>query len=152
MRKRSKYRPIARLENPIGWVIERMKPAISASEWLITLKLRNHGALLAMMDGTANLRHADDTIAAHAMCHVLASRGFGVEYKPVVDAAHHAIVSFCERHKRVGRYGLTGSEIAALRDLLELHDQQIGATTIGEVEDAIAAASALIKSGFYKGG
>lgn len=133
MRKKSKYRPRDRLIDPLGWVVERMKPASSVSDWLVDLKLRNHGALTALMTGAANKGHVHDVIAAHNMCTALVARGVGSDYLWVVEASEVALRSLIQRP----RYVLTGPEITAMRDLLELHNQQIEVSLVADVEDAI---------------
>ena len=133
MRQKSKYRPRDRLIDPLGWVVERMRPASSVTDWLVDLKLRNHGALAALMTGAATEAHVRDVIAAHNMCTALVDRGVGSDYKWVVEASEAALRSLILRP----RYVLTGPEITAMRDLLELHNQQIEVSTVAVVEDSI---------------
>ena len=129
--------------DPVAFVLERLKPTTEASDWLLDLKLRNHGALTALMTGQANRQHVTDAISANNMCAALIARGFGTEYRWVLEASNAAIQSFCERYERTGKYGLNGQEINAMRDLLTLHDQQMEVTRIGDVEDAIKFAKQL---------
>ncbi len=61
----------------------------------------------------------------------------GKEYAPEIKAAQDAIYMMAKRGVAKGRFVFTGPEMQAMNTGMEVHDAQLDACTIGELEAAI---------------
>ena len=146
MRKRSKYRPKKVFADPIAWVINGLKPMRESSEAL-SLKIKNHQALLEMTQGKGNRDDIDVVIAAMNMAEALyiINPDLGEDYAPEIKAAQDALFHMAQRGLQRDRFVFTGLEIKAINHGMELHDAQLDACTIGELEQAMDVVLETIK-------
>jgi len=136
MRKRSKYRPKGLIMNPIAYVMESMTPVAEHAQFLIDLKIKNHGAMTALTTGQAVRSDIDALIAMSNICEALFRMGFGTEYKDVVKHGSDALYAVGRRGAETGRFILRSEEMNALNTLMELHDAQMDVITIKDMEKA----------------
>jgi hypothetical protein len=61
----------------------------------------------------------------------------GKEYAPEIKVAQDAIYNMAKRGVTKGRFVFTGPEMQAMNTGMEVHDAQLDACTIGELEAAI---------------
>lgn len=148
-KKRMKYPPGARLNNPVAWVIENISPIDTAEDgqYLINLKLKNHSALGALMEGNGTKPILRDVVAMFNMSRSLLLMGFGVDQTDIILTAEKGIREYTERIQRTGSYTLKASDITMLKDLLELHDAQMEVVTVGDVQKAIDNAKREFRGG-----
>lgn len=139
MRKKSKYKPKGvRLDN-MAWVQSGMKKVGAVPDAGISLKLKMHEALAAMLNGTATRSDVDALISAvnvaEALIRVRADLGrdWAVEIKAAQDAIHDMGV----RGVAKDRFLFTGPEMVAVKVVVELHDQQLDDCTVKEMEQAL---------------
>lgn len=137
MKKRSKYRPKPVLVNPLGYVLESMKPVAHHDQYLIDLKIKNNQAMVALLRGEAVYSDIDTLIAMSNIVEALYKLGFGDEYKDVTVGGREAIISIVHRATDIKRFTPTGLEIQALNLLMELHDAQMDVITIKDMERAL---------------
>ena len=138
MRKRSKYRPRKVFADPVAWVINGFKPMSESGE-AVSLKIKNHLALSDITQGQGNKDKVDVLIAAMNMAEALhiVNPALGKEYAPEIKAAQDAIYMMAKRGVAKGRFVFTGPEMQAMNTGMEVHDAQLDACTIGELEQAI---------------
>lgn len=138
MRKRSKYRPRQVFADPVSWVINGFKPISSHGE-AIKLKIKNHQALFDVTQGQADRAQVDILIAAMNMAEALhlVNADLGAQYKEEIRAAQDALFHMARRGVEKGRFLFTGTELQAMNLGMEVHDAQLDACTIGELEKAI---------------
>lgn len=140
MRKRSKYRPKPIIMNPLGYVMESMKPVTHHESYLVDLKIKNSEAMYSLLHGTATKADTDTLIAMSNVTEALHQMGFGKEYQDVCVGGRFAILSIVDRAKNHGRFTPTGPEIQMLNLLMELHDAQMDIVTIRDIEKGLALA------------
>jgi hypothetical protein len=140
MRKRSKYRPKPVLANPVSYVLESMIPVAQHASYLIDLRIKNSGAMRALLRGEANRDDMDVLIAMSNITEALYRLGFGTEYGEVCVGGRAAIIGIAHRAAERKRYVPTGPEINQLNLLMELHDAQMDVITIKDMERALAYA------------
>jgi hypothetical protein len=138
MRKRSKYRPRPVLANPVAWVLESMTPVAKHGDHLIDLKIKNHGAMTALTQGRATRADMDLLIAMSNMIEALWTFGFGREYTDVMREGREALLEIARRGAATGRFIVRAQEMNALNVFMELHDAQMEAITVGDIERAVA--------------
>jgi hypothetical protein len=138
MRKRSKYKPRKVFADPVSWVINGFKPMSESGE-AVSLKIKNHSALSDITQGQGNKDKVDVLIAAMNMAEALhiVNPALGKEYAPEIKAAQDAIYMMAKRGVAKGRFVFTGPEMQAMNTGMEVHDAQLDACTIGELEAAI---------------
>ena len=137
MRKRSKYRPKPTLVNPVGYVIESLKPVTFHESYLIDLKIKNSEAMVALLRGNATHDDLDLLVAMSNVTEALYQLGFGEDYKDVAIDGREAILKIVYRAVEHKRFTPTGPEIQALNRLMELHDAQMDVITIKDMERAL---------------
>lgn len=135
MRKRSKYRPKGVRLDVVGWVLQGMQPMSSHPE-AITLKIKNHSAMDELVRGRGNHQHCDTVIAALNMTEALAMLRIGNEYRQEISAGQAAMLTMCRRGVERGRFLFTGPELQAVNTAMEIHDAQLEACTLAELEKA----------------
>ena len=136
MRKRSKYRPKGVRLDAVGWVMQGMMSMSSHPEAL-TLKVKNHSAMDELVKGRGTRAHCDTVIAALNMTEALAMLRIGDEYRQEISAGQAAMLTMCRRGLERDRFLFTGPEILAVNTAMEIHDAQLEACTLSELEKAI---------------
>lgn len=136
MRKRSKYRPKGVILNPIAYVMESMAPVAKHQQFLIDLKIKNHGAMAALTQGHAVRADIDALIAMSNICEALYRMGFGREYDEVIKHGSDALHAVGKRGAQTGKFILRAEEMNALNTLMELHDAQMEVITVKDMEKA----------------
>ena len=138
MRKRSKYRPKGVIMNPIAYVVEGMKPVAKHDDYLIKLKIKNHMAMTNLTQGRATQQDIRMHLLPMAnITEALFHMGFGRDYVSEVKSGLDALHAVGRRGAESGRFVLRSEEMQALNTLMELHDAQMDAITVKDMERAI---------------
>ena len=146
MRKRSSYRPRQMLADPVNWVINGFKPMNSSGQ-AISLKIKNHQALFDVTQGEGDRDKIDILIAAMNIAEALyiVNPQLGKDYAAEIKAAQDAIFSMAKRGLVKDRFLFTGLEMQAMNTGMEVHDAQLDACSISELELAIKIVYEAIK-------
>ena len=148
MRKKSNYKPKGlRLDN-LSWVTAGLRKVGNLPSAGVTLKLKNHEALEAVLKGYATRDHIDVLIAAFNMaegiCHI--NPLLGQDWADEIKTAQDAIYSMCRRSVKTERFVFTGSEMSAVKLAISVHHQQLDDCTVREMELALDYVTAKIKN------
>jgi len=143
---RKKYRPKHILQDPVGFVTERITPITKHESYLLDLQLKNSQSMTALLQGRASKRDMDSLIAMSNIVEALQRLGFGKDYEEVAVGGREAILKIVWRAVDKLRFVPTGPEINALNLLMELHDAQMEIITVQDMEAAIALAKQLIRT------
>lgn len=136
-RKRSRYRPRGVIMDTISHVLGGFRPVREVGH-AVTLKIRNHAAMTAMVQGNGTRGDIDELISAMNVAEALAiTCGLGHEYRDEITAAQDAILSMCKRGLNKGRFLFTGPEIQSLNLGMEIHDAQLDTCTVEQLEKAL---------------
>jgi hypothetical protein len=146
MRKRSAYKPRQVFSDPVAWVINGMKP-ISSTGHAISLKIKNHQALFDLTQGDGNRDRVDVLIAAMNISEALylVNPSLGKDYADEIKDAQDAIFIMAKRGLTKDRFLFTGPEMQAINAGMEVHDAQLDACSIAELESAIKLVYEAIK-------
>jgi uncharacterized small protein (DUF1192 family) len=136
MRKRSKYRPKGVIRDPMSHVIAGMKKVGDISSGT-TLMIMNHDALESVRKGIAQRKDLDVLIAAMNMAEALIRLEIGDDWRSEVRAAQDALFAVGSRGVETGKFILRGPELTSLNLGMEIHDAQLEACTVAELERAI---------------
>ena len=139
---RKAYRPKSRLVNPMAWLLEGFSPVEAQTEYMLKLRLVNANALDCLVRGIATAKHVNDLLASHNMTVALVSLGLGEDYADRLGPAYNAFNALVSRAQAKQKFVCTGPEIAAIKDMMELHDAQLAACTLERFGKAIEVANA----------
>ena len=148
MRKRSKYRPKGVRLDAVDYVLTSIKPLSSLTSEVATLRIKNHGALTAICQGRAGRTDIDMLIAALNIAEALVIQGVGKDYATEIRAGQDALRDMAKRGVDLGdRFILRGTELQAINLAVEVHDAQLDAITMQQLERAIDYVTRVIRAG-----
>jgi hypothetical protein len=137
MRKRSSYRPKGVIMDTMGHVLGGFTPVREHGK-ATTLKIKNHNALANMTQGSGSRDDIDILIAAMNVAEALAiTAELGDGYRAEITAAQDALLAMSRRGLERNRFLFTGPELTAMNMGMEVHDAQLDACTVGELEKAL---------------
>ncbi len=136
MKKRSSYRPRPVLQDPLGYVLEGLRPLTDFGDTSLKARLQNESSLRAVIDGTAKKYDLDILINMSNMATAL-SRKHGVDWRAEIIQAAWVIDTMQKRLRKWGKVQATPSEIESLTLLADIHDAQLDAAAVVDVEKAL---------------
>ena len=137
MRKRSKYRPKGVIQDTVSHVLGGFR-LVQHTPHAVTLKIKNHQAMASMVAGTGNRDDIDILIAAMNVAEALAiTAELGDGYRAEITAAQDALLAMSRRGLERNRFLFTGPELNAMNMGMEVHDAQLDACTVGQLEKAL---------------
>ena len=137
MRKKSKYRPKGVLINPLGYVLESLKPVREHDGFLIKLMIQNHDAMASLTQGKATRQDIDVLINMVNVTEALYRLGFGQDFGDVVKEGLASLREIGRRGAESGRFIVKAQEMTALNTAMELHDAQMEIITVKDMERAV---------------
>lgn len=146
MRKKSKYKPRQQLANPVQWVLSGFQP-MRENEHALSLRIKNHQAMFDMTSGAANRDSADLLIAAMNMAEALMLVNplkLGGHLLDDIHEAQNALLKMCRRSVSKNVFRFTGPELNAMNIGMNIHDQQLDACNIAELNDAVKLVAKII--------
>ena len=139
MRKRSKYRPKPVILDNMAYVMSGMMPMVNLKDKLVSLQLKNHFALDDLRMGKATKNDIDTLISAFNITEALAKQNIGNEYQNEIKEAQDALYECAKRGVEMNyRFIVKGLELKAINFVMELHDAQLEAATVKDIELATA--------------
>lgn len=133
-----------KLVNPIEMAMLGVAPA--GQEILDDIRTRNLSAIDAFAKGVATPADWRTIADCLNVAETMARGGIGPEVLEPCKQVQSALGEAHRRYRQLGRLGLTGPEIQALRELHEYHDLQIQSVTRAEFERWIEKTAARIRS------
>jgi hypothetical protein len=148
MRKKSKYKPRPILRDCMAFIKTGFAPVRDQAETM-TLVMKNHAALEEITKGRGNKGHIDTMIVAMNMTEALAMvrEDLGSDWRTEIRAAQDALFTMAQRGLAKGRFVFTGPELQAINLAMELHDAQLDACTVDELQQAITLSKRIIRAG-----
>jgi hypothetical protein len=145
MRKRSKYRPRGVIYDTLNYVVSGMKVVGNISSGT-TLKIKNHAALEQVRQGLGTREDIDVLIAAFNITEALALMRIGDDWKDEIRAAQDALLAVGRRGVETGKFILRGPELTSFNLAMEIHDAQLDACTVSELEKAIEFVEKIVRN------
>jgi hypothetical protein len=134
MKKKSKYKPKGIRLDSLNWVLAGMKSVSEVGDALVTLKARNHSALTEVVQGRGNRDQIDILIAALNMTEAYAIFGKGSDWKDEIKAGQDALYEMALRGVQTEKFVFRGPEMQAVNLAMDIHDAQLEASTVKELE------------------
>lgn len=92
MRKRSAYRPRRVLRNTVGFVLDGFALMSEHSEQLLTLRVKNHEAMVSLTQGKAETPQVATLISMYNVTEALVKMGVGKEFVESMNTSRAAAV------------------------------------------------------------
>lgn len=147
MRKRSAYRPRGICLDTMAFVKETLEP-ISTREECVTFKLRNHQALAALAKGHGMSHDIRVVIDALNVTEALARLDVGNDWADEIKAGQDALMTMTQRCLAGSdRYVFRAAELTAVNLAMEVHDAQLDAVNVGQMQEAIELVRLIKRSG-----
>lgn len=131
----------------IEHAISGVRPLTSVGSYFIDLKIKNHHALAQMVQGHATRSDVETLVSALNMAEALARLKVGKDWMGEIEAGQAALRSMLVRATEKKRFLFTGPELMAVNLANDVHDAQLEAATVSELEKAIGLVRAVCKSG-----
>lgn len=147
-KKRTKaYKPRPVRIDPIGYVLTGFKRLDQVGDELVTLRIKNHGALAALTQGRADALDFNMLISALNVTEALMRQQIGAEYSPALKNGQEALTAIGQRCRSIGRFVLRAEEMNALNLAMEVHDAQLEICTVDQIERAIHTVRRVVSTG-----
>lgn len=137
MRKRSKYRPKGVIKNTMAYLMEGMVPMREHKDRYMTLKISNHAALAALVQGRATKQDVEELIGAFNISEALYTMGMGREYGTLLQDAQKSLMEIGARGLATNKFMGTGPQLNNIKLMMELHDAQLDLCTVNDLDAAL---------------
>lgn len=154
---RKKYKPKAQMLNPHDYVLNNRKTLSEFDPGYITnIQIRAHSAMDVLIQGKAQVVDMDVLAASYnitlGMTRVINPQGdIRSSFNRILHGGLISIQSLCDRGKKLGRITAKSTEIAALNELIGLHDEVLNVVTVKQFEAGMQIALADVKTTLPKG-
>ncbi len=147
-RKRSKYRPRGVIVDTMAHVSVGLKPLAEIDDALVILRIRNHDALASIAQGKVTRGDIDTVVAALNMAEALTMQNVGEAYRAQIRESQDALKTMAARGVELGdKFICNGPELTAINWGMEIHDAQLEAVNVKQLETAIKKVANIVKSG-----
>lgn len=138
MKKRNKkYRPKPVMADPLSFVLSGLKPFVSLKDEALSIMVKHRLALEALRTGRADRETIDKLIGIVNLAEAMADNGKGQEYLPDIHAAQAQLKALAARGAERGmRFIMNAEQWAALKHVLDVHEAQLEASTVYDIERA----------------
>ena len=148
MRKRSKYKPKRIILDTMSWLMSGFIKMTDTKEANTIIRTRNHMSLNMLRTGKASAVEVGELINAFNMAEALvATVNLGSDYAEEIATAQASLKSLIERWKKTKRFVLTAKELAAIELGMVIHDAQLDASTVNDIEQSINWEQKMIRAG-----
>lgn len=142
----SRHRKPRRIDPTAGFrAIARRMPMHQKT--IVAVESQARLALAAILSGRGRPEDLHTLGQASNIALVLAEGGAGRECIPAIKTAQAALLAADERLARFGRVGFDGLGLIAVRELLDIYEQQIASVTAGAFDDAVDEVRARVEAG-----
>lgn len=135
------------IANTMEWVKASVS-FVSNNPGATTLKIKNYDALEALRTGKATKHDMQVLVNVINMAEAFAmyDRKFEQGFYNLISDAQDKILEVCRRGKDSNHFVCRPSELEAIRDIMELHDEQLEIATVKEMESASKMVKTVIEN------
>lgn len=133
---RKKYRPKTRLADPMDWVIQSIGPLREHDESSLLFKTRVNLAMQLLIRGQAGSIEMNDLVSAHNITQALVELKGYPDTTRIMDRSLEALQQLFQRAVATGKPIVNAVQMAALNDMVGLHDEFVDAITLQDMERA----------------
>lgn len=135
MKKRNKkYVPKTIVQNPLNYFMGGLKKI--DENHLVELNIKNHSAMFNICSGKGQKFDFDQLVGMINMALILTELHFDNQYHAMLIQARDSLHSVGMRYRKINVFVFAGGEMQALNDALEVHEAQLKAVRVIDVERA----------------
>ena len=139
MRKRSNYKPRGLIVDTMAWLKQGMQKVTALSDADATMRLQYEMSLDAVITNTATTRDLNILVSTANMTTALA-RKHGADWREEIRAGVDAIEAMQHRLSRWKKVQATAPELEAIKLLMRIHNAQLDAARVADIEAALVIA------------
>ena len=149
MKKRTKkYRPKRILADPLSFVLSGLRSFTSLKEQAVSIMLKQRMALETLRTGHATQDDIAQLMGIINLSQAFAELGKGKEFLPDIHNAELHLQQLAERGAQRGmRFTMTAEQWASMKDILAIHEAQLEASTVYDIERAFDLVEKRFKHG-----
>ena len=147
-RKKSAYKPRPIRADALGWVVKGLQP-VTTNPASLTLRIKNHQAMVELEVGGTQ-EDARVIVAALNMTAAFSLNGIGSDWASEIESALTALDAMVTRGRHAGAYKLTPAELNTVWKAISIHEAQLEAVTVQELEQAMDLVAKTIYAGKAK--
>jgi hypothetical protein len=136
MKKRSSYRPKPVVFDVMSMVKRAMTPLTAVKEADNNLRRTTRDAFYRVSSGLGTSHHIGLLAACSNVAMALARDGKGKDWGPEIRLGADSIEAIQVRHKKWGKVQMTPAERDSIWHLIEIHEAQLDATNLKELDKA----------------
>jgi hypothetical protein len=136
-KKKSKYTPRPLIYDTMNYVKVGITPVADIGAAATQLQMINRDALEEVLKGRATKWHVDTLIEVFNLCEAMAMMRMGHDWMEEIHQCQDAILEMARRGVRTGRFLFLGSEMEIVKNIMELHEEQLKQCTVNQLDDAI---------------
>jgi hypothetical protein len=136
-KKKSKYRPRPLIYDTMNYVKVGNTPVADTGAGATQLFVINRDSLEEILKGRGTKWHVDTLIEVFNLCEALAMMRMGHDWMEEIHQAQDAIFNMARRGVKTGSFVFTGPEMAIVKTIMELHEEQLKQCTVNQLDDAI---------------
>lgn len=144
---RKKYRPREKIDDPVRYVLSGFTRVADNNGEDVALRIRNHGALMALARGQGGETDAAALLGAVDIALSLVDANIGEEYLDDLVDAYVALRDLAWRGHTTGRYIFRAPELRAIQHAMEIHDAQLDVATVRDIETAVGLCQIYARAG-----
>ena len=151
-KKRSKrYRPKPVMHDTMSFVMSGMMPFREIRDRALMIMVKHRMSLEKLRTGLADKDDIDALTSVVNMSEALAIGGIGKEFLSDIQAAEDHLMDLASRGAaRNMRFTMTSAQWTALKTIVDLHEQQLEASTVYDIELAYDRIVKRLKNGQIK--
>ena len=135
MKKRNKkYKAKPVVQNPLNYFFGGLKKI--DGEHLTNLNVKNHAAMFKLTTGIGERSDWDMIVGASNMAIVMCEQHFDNQYHEMLITGRDALHAIGKRYLEKDKFIMTGDEMQAINNLLDVHEAQLNALRVIDVERA----------------
>lgn len=140
---RKKYKPKSVVTNPLNYFLGGLKRV--DSEHLTEINVKNSKAMVSICGGKGTRDDWDQLVGMQNMALVIAEIHFDMQYHDMLIAGRDALHAIGTRWLEHKKFIFKGDELQALNNSIEVHEAQLNALRVIDVERAFDEVQRRIK-------
>lgn len=133
-KRNKKYKAKPVVQNPINYFLSGLQRI--DGDHLVNLNIKNHAAMFKLTTGIGERHDWDVMVGCSNMAIVLCEQHFDMQYHEMLISSRDALHKVGKRYLEMNKFIMTGDEMQAINNLLEVHEAQLNALRVIDVERA----------------
>jgi len=121
----------------MNYVKVGITPVADIGEAATNLQMINRDALEEILKGRGTKWHVDTLIEVFNLCEAMAMMRMGNDWMEEIHQGQDALLAMARRGVKTGSFVFTGPEMAIVKTIMALHEEQLKQCTVNQLDDAM---------------